>query len=105
MDGQKAGGLVMPAAHKVQVIVAPSGAVAAVALTGDGNHADLRLRSRGERRGDGGADKGGEAVSVKLANPKEDRSAKVNQRCGLKELCSCAKLRRISREQRHGPAL
>ena len=44
-------------------------------------------------------------VSVKLANPKEDRSAEANQRCGSKESCSCAKLRRISREQRHSPTL
>ena len=44
-------------------------------------------------------------VSVKLANPKEDRSAEAKQRCGSKESCSCAKLRRISREQRHSPTL
>lgn len=28
------------------------------------------------------------SVSVKLDNPKEDRSAEANQRCGSKELCS-----------------
>lgn len=40
-----------------------------------------------------------------ISQRKESHSAEANQRCGSKELCSCAILRRISREQRHGPAL
>lgn len=44
-------------------------------------------------------------VSVKSGSRKESRSSETNQRCGSKGLCSCAKLRRISREQRHGPSL
>ena len=38
-------------------------------------------------------------VSVKLASGKENRSAEANQCCGSKELCSYARLRRISRKQ------
>lgn len=32
-----------------------------------------------------------------ISQRKEGRSAETNQRCGSKELCSCAKLSRISR--------
>ena len=61
VDRQETGGLIVPSAREVQIGVSPIGAVVGVAVAGEGQDADLRLRGGGKGRGDGGADEGGEA--------------------------------------------